>query len=121
MSEEFAEVEDVADAVREGRALRPALTYRIRVAQDGLDFRAVDVADPVPLGRQILGAAGLKPIEAFSLFGILHSGDFEDVRLDEPFDLRERGTERFVAFQTDRTSVDTQNRQLIDTSKPAIN
>ena len=34
---------------------------------------------------------------------MLQSGDFEDVRLDEPFDLRERGAERFIAFQTDRT------------------
>jgi len=120
MNEEFAEVENVADAVREGRALRPALAYRIRVAQDGLDFRAVDITDPVPLGRQILDAAGLKPIEAFSLFGILHSGDFEDVRLDEPFDLRERGTERFVAFQTDRSFKLMLNDNEVSWGKPAI-
>src|SRR5687767_9462090 len=98
MSDELVDYEDVADARRAGRALRPARNYRIRVAQGDLTFRTVDLADPVPLGRQILAAAGLDGAAGFSLFGILASGDFEDVRLDEPFDLRERGAERFVAF-----------------------
>ncbi|WP_244646454.1 multiubiquitin domain-containing protein, partial [Bradyrhizobium campsiandrae] len=42
------------------------------------------------------------PRDGYSLIAILPSGDFEDVRLNEPFDLRERGAERFIAFQTDR-------------------
>jgi hypothetical protein len=99
---ELPDSEDVAEAVREGRPLRPAKTYRIQFAQDNLDFRALAVDDPVPLGRQILDAAGLEPESGYSLFAILASGDFEDVRLDEPFDLRGRGAERFVAFLTDR-------------------
>jgi hypothetical protein len=81
----------VGEAIREGRDLRPAQAYRVRYAEDGLDFRPLDVSDPVPLGRQLLEAAGATPIEAFSLNAILANGAFEDVRLDELFDLRGRG------------------------------
>jgi hypothetical protein len=62
--------------------------YRIQLAVDGLNFRNFELSDPVPLGRQILAAAGLDPQSDLSLFGILNqSGDFEDIQLDEPFDL----------------------------------
>jgi hypothetical protein len=54
----------------------------------------------MPLGRQILAAAGVDVRCEHSLFAILPSGDFEDIRLDEPFDLRGRGVEQFVAFRT---------------------
>lgn len=99
---DFPDFDNVAEAIREGRPLRPAKAYRIRFAQGNLDFTDLAVADPVPLGRQILAAAGVEPERGFSLFAILGSGDFEDVRLDETFDLRGKGAERFVAFQTDR-------------------
>jgi len=78
------------------------------------------VADPVPLGRQILESAGLDSGDDYSLFAILEGGDFEDVRLDEPFDLRGRGAERFVAFQADRDyKLNLADRQL-EWGKPAI-
>lgn len=77
--------------------------FRILFALDNLDFRELTITDPVPLGRQILSAGGVKPIDDVSLVVILETGDFEDVRLDEPFDLRTPGAERFVAFKTDRT------------------
>ncbi|WP_375461438.1 multiubiquitin domain-containing protein [uncultured Enterovirga sp.] len=76
--------------------------YRIQLALDSVDFRPHAVNDPIPLGRQILAAGGLKPPEAFSLYTILPSGDFEDVRPDEKVDLRAKGAERFIAFSTDR-------------------
>ncbi|MBX7123262.1 MAG: multiubiquitin domain-containing protein [Opitutaceae bacterium] len=98
----LSEFDDLAAAVCEGRPLRPARAYRIEVADDTLSFRTVEVADPIPLGRQILEAAGARPVEEFSVFAILASGDFEDVRLNEPFDLRGHGAERFVVFRTDR-------------------
>lgn len=72
------------------------------LALDGIAFASIRLADPVPLGRQYLAAAKLKPPEAFSLYAILETGDFEDVRLDEPFDLRAKGVERFIAFTGDR-------------------
>lgn len=99
---ELFDCDDVGAAIREGRELRRARAYRIRYAGADLDFRGIEVVDPVPLGRQILAAAGLNPRDGYSLFAILQTGDFEEVRLDEAFDLRGRGAERFVAFQTDR-------------------
>ena len=56
-------------------------TIGILFAQGNLEFQPLAVPDPVPLGRQILEAAGLEPKAGYSLFGILPSGDFEDVRL----------------------------------------
>jgi hypothetical protein len=99
---ELLDFDDVGNALREGRPLRPARAYRYFLAMDDLDFRSAEVADPIPLGRQILAGGGLQPSPDISLIAILATGDFEDVQLDEPFDLRGRGAERFVAFQTDR-------------------
>lgn len=99
---ETPEFDDVGDAIREGRALRQANAYRILFALENVDFRPLAVADPIPLGRQILEAAGLEPERGYSLFAIVGNGDFEDVRLNEPFDLRGAGAERFIAFLTDR-------------------
>lgn len=64
-------------------------SYRIQFALNNLNFRTIEMADPVPLGRQILVAAGLDAQGDYSLFAILPSRDFEDIRLDEPYDLRE--------------------------------
>jgi hypothetical protein len=96
------DVEDVGHAIREGRPVREARAYRIEVSNETLLFQFVVLTDPVPLGRQILSAAGGDPVDSYSLFAILPSGDFEDIRLDESYDLRARGAERFVMFQTDR-------------------
>ena len=101
-TEELLDYDDLGDALREGRALRPARGYRFLLAQGDLNFQSRQVSDPVPLGRQLLEAAALDPRDGYSLVAILPSGDFEDVRLNEPFDLRKRGAERFVAFLTDR-------------------
>ena len=76
--------------------------------------------DPVPLGRQILESGGLSSRDGYSLFAIIPSGDFEDVRLDEPFDLRQRGAERFIAFQTDRLFKLTLNDREQEWGKPIV-
>jgi hypothetical protein len=96
-------------------------SYRIQFSLNNLNFRTIEMADPVPLGRQILVAAGLDPQGDYSLFAILPSGDFEDIRLDEQYDLRERGIERFVGFQSDRDFKLTLNNHQITWGKPAIN
>lgn len=118
--DEILDCDDLGEALREGRPLRLARTYRILFANDDLDFRPLCVTDPVPLGRQILVSADLDPKDGYSLFAVLPSGDFEDVRLDEPFDLRAHGAERFVAFLTDRTFKLTLNDAQLDWGKPAI-
>jgi Multiubiquitin len=106
--------DDQGEAVHENRA------YRIQFALDNLIFRSVEVVDPIPLGRQILAAAGIDARSDYSLFAILPSGDFEDIRLDEPFDLRGRGVEQFVAFRTDRDYKLTLNDHQLSWGKPAI-
>jgi hypothetical protein len=119
-TEELLEYDDLGDALREGRALRPARGYRFLLAQGDLNFQTRQVTDPMPLGRQLLEAAALDPREGYSLFAILPSGDFEDVRLNEPFDLRERGAERFIAFLTDRDFKLTLNDDELLWGKPVI-
>src|SRR4051812_48515304 len=94
--------------------------FRIAVADETLNFREVRIADPVPLGRQILEAAGAHPIDQYSLFGLMLNGDFEDVRIDEPFDLRARGIEKFVYFLTDRTFKFTIDNRQLEWGKPLI-
>jgi hypothetical protein len=119
-TEELLEYDDLSDALREGRALRPARGYRFLLAQDDVNFQSSVVSDPVPLGRQLLEASALDPRDGYSLFAILPSGDFEDVRLNEPFDLRARGAERFVAFLTDRDFKLTLNDDELRWGKPVI-
>ncbi|RNJ41817.1 hypothetical protein B5V01_21765 [Mesorhizobium erdmanii] len=119
-TEELLDYDDVGDALREGRPLRPARGYRFLLAQGDLNFLSRQVSDPVPLGRQLLEAAALDPQDGYSLFAVLPSGDFEDVRLDEPFDLREHGTERFVTFLTDRDFKLTVNDDELRWGKPVI-
>jgi Multiubiquitin len=97
-----SDFDDVGDAIREDRALREASAYRIRFALEDLNFRPVNVPDPVPTGRQVLDGAGLDRRNDYLLYAILASGDFEDIRPDETFDLRGRGAERFIAFKSDR-------------------
>lgn len=120
MSEELLDYDDLGAALREGRALRPARGYRFLLAQNDLNFLPRQVSNPVPLGRQLLEAAALRPEDGYSLFAILPSGDFEDVRLNESFDLREHGAERFVAFQTDRDFKLILNGNELRWGKPVI-
>ncbi|HXC53121.1 MAG TPA: multiubiquitin domain-containing protein [Candidatus Limnocylindrales bacterium] len=96
------DVDDLETAIREDRPLHPARAYLIKVADETLNYRVVEVTDPVPLGRQVLDAAGARPVDEFSVCAVLPNGEFEDLRLDEPFDLRGHGTERFIYFRTDR-------------------
>lgn len=94
--------------------------HPIRIADDALHERTVTVPHDVPTGRQILEAAGLAPPDGYALFAILPSGDFEDVRLAEPYDLRQRGPERFIAFQADRLFRFTIDRRQISWGHPTI-
>lgn len=113
--------DDNLDYHDRGESGRDSRTYRIQFALDSLTFRTVEVADPVPLGRQILTAAGIDARGDYSLFAILPTSDFEDIRLDESFDLRGRGVEQFVAFHTDREFKLTLDGRQIVWGKPVIN
>lgn len=113
-------LEDVAAAIREGRSLRPAQRYRIILLDEQLNERPLDLSDPVPTARQILQAAAVGSVEDHSVYAILPSGEFEDLRLDETFDLRGRGAERFVIFQTDRAFKFTIDDRQLEWGKPSI-
>jgi hypothetical protein len=95
-------------------------THQIQFALDNLNFRYIQMADPLPLGRQILAAGGIDARGDYSLFAILPTGDFEDIRLDETFDLRGRGVEQFVAFHTDRVFKLTLDDRQLTWGRPAI-
>jgi hypothetical protein len=114
------DIEDLEDCIRSGRPVREARSYRIRHADETLEFKPVLVDDPVPTGRQILQAIGLRPVEEFSLFAILPDGSFEDLRLDETFDIRGRGAERFVHFHGDRSFRFFVDGRQIEWAKPTI-
>ncbi|WP_339735528.1 multiubiquitin domain-containing protein [uncultured Gimesia sp.] len=114
------DVVDIGAAIRAGRAVREASAYRIKVSKSDLEFRSVILHDPVPLGRQIAETAGVDDVREFSVFAILKNGDFEDLRLDEPFDLRAKGAERFVLFRTDREYKLTINDDQVRWGKPLI-
>ncbi|MGE7199614.1 MULTISPECIES: multiubiquitin domain-containing protein [Brevundimonas] len=81
---------------------RPAGAHVIQFADGDLNFRPISLSDPVPTGRQILNTAVGRTAESYSLFVILSDGEFEDIRLDETIDVRPRGEERFIGFETDR-------------------
>lgn len=117
---DLPDLDDLGDALRERRRLRPARGYRYLLAQGDLNFEHRLVADPVPLGLQLLEAGGLDPSNGYSLIAVLPSGDFEDVRLKEPFDLAEKGAERFIAFQTDREFKLRLNDDDLRWGKPVI-
>ena len=116
-------LEDTTDlqcAIREGRSLDHAKAFAVLVGNEHLQFKKIRINDPVPLGRQILEAAGLDSDGDASLFAILRNGDFEDVRLDEAFDLRKRGAERFIAFCSDRDFRFELNDDQLQWGKPLI-
>lgn len=89
---------DRDDGLVTGRAEGYALNY----GDGGMSFRQLVLTDPVPTGRQILERAGVRDVEQFALLALLPGGGMEDLRLDEPLDLRGRGVERVVAFRTDK-------------------
>ena len=95
------DIDDVLEAVRQDRPLRPDHRYRVRFALNGVSYLPLVLEDPVPLGRQILKTAGAMPIDNHSLFLITEEGDFEDVRPDEEVDLRDRRAHSFIAFSGD--------------------
>ena len=80
---------------------RPA-DFQIQVAGPELDFRTITADDPKLTGRQIVLAAGFKPADEYGILQWLKSGDLEELRLNEPVNIRGAGIERFIIAKTDR-------------------
>lgn len=116
---ENPDIDDVELAVREDRPLRPG-RYRVTFALNNVDYRALILDDPVPLGRQILKAAGIKDVDSHALFLVTSEGDFEDIRADEDVDLRDRAAHCFIAFSTDPLYRFLLNDSRIVWGKPTV-
>jgi hypothetical protein len=92
------DIDDVAVSVREGRPLRPNARYRIEIGDENLAYVPAVIDDPVVTGRQVIEAAGKRPVEEHLVFKLLKDGALEELRLEETTDLRGGGVERFLVF-----------------------
>ena len=75
------QIEDIEEATRACRPVRPHGPWRIQIGDDHLDFRPVVIDDPVPTGLQLLDLAGARPPEEYMVFQLLRSGALEELRL----------------------------------------
>lgn len=76
--------------------------FRVLIADEDLNFKKHVFDDPKVLGRQLIEAVGGHPVDEHVAIAILPNGDFEDIRLDESYDLRGRGAEKVLVARTDR-------------------
>ena len=96
----------VATSTMEGESLSASKVNDITGDGDGkyvisvndIDYR---LAQPVLDGRRILDATRFRPAEDHVLIRLLLPGT-RSVGLDEPVELRQKGTEEFRAFKSDR-------------------
>jgi len=95
--------EDILEAHRAGRPIRPHGPYRIQVGDDALDFQPRVIMDPTPTGDHILAAAGIADHINYVAYKVLKNGQLEELRSEEKTDLRDSGIERFIIFRTDRS------------------
>ncbi|WP_199527321.1 multiubiquitin domain-containing protein [Pseudoalteromonas sp. bablab_jr004] len=100
--QERIESENITLAWKEGRPLRPACHYLVEVRDPSWQGGSINIDDPVPTGRQILIAAGKVPVEQYMLLMVDSKGVLEEVELEEPVDIYQKGIEQFVAFESDR-------------------
>ena len=77
--------------------------FRVLIADEDLNFKKHVFDDPKVLGRQLIEAASGHPVDEHVAIAMLPNGDFEDIRLDESYDLRDRGAEKVLVARTDRS------------------
>ena len=73
-----------------------------RAFQVRIDDHPFEIHESLITGRQILDLAGKRPATEFVVLQYLPDGLLQEIRLEETTDLRERGIERFITFQSDR-------------------
>ena len=98
-----SEVLDVKGCIKDELTPHAGTRYRFKVGNERLEFRDQEVGDPVPTGRQVLQAAGIRSVVDHLLFVMLENGTFAGVRLDELVDLIQRRVKWFVVFKGDRS------------------
>lgn len=77
--------------------------FQVFIGDENLKFSKESFDDPILMGRQIIERFGGVPVDEFAVVALLKNGDFEDIRLDEAYDLRDRGIEKVLVFRTDRS------------------
>ena len=87
----------------EGRKQRRVEKCTIRVGNEFLEFRTLELADPVPSGRQIIEIAGFRPLEECLIFEISHDRRLTELKLDQTTDIRRYREARFLIFRSDRS------------------
>lgn len=112
--------EDIIEALLAGRVIRRQGPYRIMIGNDALQFEPRTIFDPQPTGAQIFEAAGITNLVDYVAYRILQSGLLEELRPDEPTDLRDSGVERFIIFRTDRSFRFLLNDRSFDWGAPHI-
>ncbi|WP_019998660.1 multiubiquitin domain-containing protein [Aureimonas ureilytica] len=88
--------------------------FQVLVGDGDLNFREVVIPDPIVTGRQLLDAAGARPVDEHLVIAVLPDGALETLRQDELFDLTGRGAEKVLIFRTDRSfrfKVDDRDRE----------
>lgn len=104
MTKDFEEgIEDVHEALSAGREVRGHGPYGMFVGNEELEYKPAVITDPVPTGRQILEAAGVRDAVEYLVFLVLQNGLLEELRPDETVDLRHAGVERLLVFRNDRS------------------
>ena len=76
---------------------------KIEIGDGRLEFRHVALADPVPMGQQIVKEAGLQPVEEFLLYQVGSDRCLTEVGLEKTVDLRKESAPCFLIFHSDRS------------------
>ncbi|MDB5800599.1 MAG: hypothetical protein JWL63_1538 [Rhodocyclales bacterium] len=95
------DVFDLQGSVSKGQPVRDHGPYRVSFGNEVLEYHPAVIDDPVPTGRQLLEAAGVRPVIDFTVFQVLNNGMLEQLRQDETTDLRSSGVEKFLIFRSD--------------------
>lgn len=108
------EIIDVEEYINSGKKIPRGKRYRIIV-----DDKRIVLDHEIVTGEEILKAAGLLPVECFSLYLKVKGCDFELIRPHEKVDLAENGVEHFVSkppivfhYFVDDESETTEEQQL---------
>jgi hypothetical protein len=96
-------VEDLAECFASSRRPEQGARIGVRVGDADLDFQRVVLDDLEPTARQILDAAGLRPVESYLLFAFDKGGVLAEIGLDETVELWDRRINRFLAFKSERS------------------
>ena len=96
-------VEDLTECFASSRRPEQGTRVGVLVGDADLDFQRVVLDDLEPTARQILDAAGLRPVESHLLFAFDKGGVLAEIGLDETVELWDRRINRFLAFKSDRS------------------